>query len=112
MPEDASTTAAASQGSDAFVLKLDPALSKAAYLTYLGGSCFDSGSGLALDPAGNVWVTGTTGSSDFPLSAPFQVGGSSSFVSELSPDGSKLLFASLADGTALAMDSKGSAYVA
>jgi uncharacterized protein (TIGR03437 family) len=100
-------------GDDAFVLKLDPALSKAAYLTYLGGSCSDSGSGIALDPTGNVWVAGRTSSSDFPLNAPFQEGGGSNgFVSQLSPDGSKLLFSSLADGTSLAIDTKGFVYVA
>jgi uncharacterized protein (TIGR03437 family) len=100
-------------GDDAFVLKLDPALSKAAYLTYLGGSCSDSGSGIALDPTGNVWVAGRTSSGDFPVNAPFQGGISSSgFVSQLSPDGSKLLFSSFADGTSLAIDTKGFVYVA
>jgi uncharacterized protein (TIGR03437 family) len=101
------------EGDDAFVLKLDATLSKAAYLTYLGGSCSDSGLGLALDPTGNVWVAGRTSSGDFPLNAPFQAGGNASgFVGELSPDGSKLLFASLADGNSLAIDTSGFVYVA
>lgn len=100
-------------GADAFALKLDPTLSKAAYLTYLGGSCYDSGSSLALDPTGNVWIGGISSSADFPQSSPYQArGGSNTFVSELSLDGSKLLFSSFSDGNSVATDSKGFAYVA
>jgi uncharacterized protein (TIGR03437 family) len=101
-----------SNGADAFALKLDPTLSKAAYLTYLGGSCYDAGRWIALDPSGNVWISGATSSGDFPLNAPFQAGGSSSFVSELSPDGTKLLFSSFADGSSLALNATGSVYLA
>ncbi len=102
-----------SQGYDAFVLKLDPAFSKAAYLTYLGGSCADSASAIALDPAGNTWVAGTTNSADFPVVAPYQAKSSNGgFVSELSPDGSKLLFSSFSEGNALALDPQGFVYVA
>jgi uncharacterized protein (TIGR03437 family) len=101
-----------SNGADAFVLKLDPALSKALYLTYLGGVCFDGGNSVAIDPAGNVWVGGATGSADFPLNSPFQTAPSSGFISELSPDASKLLFSSLSDGSALAIDPKGTVYAA
>jgi uncharacterized protein (TIGR03437 family) len=91
---------------DAFVLKLDPALSSAGFLTYLGGGCNDSGRQIALDSSGNIWVTGTTASTDFPLKAPFQASPISSatggFVSELSNDGSQLLFSSFSETTALA----------
>ncbi len=55
---------------DVFVAKLNPSASGAAslvYSTYLGGSGFDRGDGVALDAAGNVYVTGQTISTDFPI---------------------------------------------
>ncbi len=55
---------------DAFISRIDPAASGAAsllYSTYLGGTAPDYGKGIALDSAGNVYVAGETGSSNFPL---------------------------------------------
>jgi hypothetical protein len=57
---------------DAFVVKLDPTGSGSSALhfsTYLGGSDADAALGIALDPAGNVCVTGYTFSPDFPTTA-------------------------------------------
>ncbi len=51
---------------DAFVLKLDPSGTEVLYATYLGGSGSDSGADIAIDEAGNVYVTGATSSADFP----------------------------------------------
>ena len=42
------------------------------YSTYLGGTGTDRAYGLAVDPDGNVVVTGLTSSSDFPLKNPAQ----------------------------------------
>ncbi len=51
---------------DAFVAKLNPAApAQLQFSTYLGGSQTDSGTGIALDTSGNVYVTGTTNSPDF-----------------------------------------------
>jgi uncharacterized protein (TIGR03437 family) len=100
---------------DAFILKLDAAFSTAGFLTYLGGGCNDSGSQIALDPSGNIWIGGSTTSPDFPLKDPFQGSGLPSsipgFVSELKGDGSQLLFSSLSQGSALALV-PGSVYLA
>ncbi|HLK63647.1 MAG TPA: SBBP repeat-containing protein [Bryobacteraceae bacterium] len=84
---------------DAFVLKLDPALATAKFLTYLGGGCQDAGTNIAIDSAGNLWVTGSAQSSDFPLLSPFQGNGSVpnssiGFVTEFNNDASKILFSS------------------
>jgi hypothetical protein len=57
---------------DIFVSKLDPAGSALVYSTYLGGSGADSGAGIAVDPYGNAYVTGTTASVDFPVMNPLQ----------------------------------------
>ncbi|HVA46390.1 MAG TPA: FG-GAP-like repeat-containing protein [Pirellulales bacterium] len=51
---------------DAFVTKLSPDGSSFVYSTYLGGSGPDVGSGIAVDAAGNAYVTGQAGSADFP----------------------------------------------
>jgi uncharacterized protein (TIGR03437 family) len=98
---------------DAFVLKLDAGLSTAGYMTYLGGGCNDAGNGIALDAAGNAWVNGTTVSPDFPLKSPFVGHGiATGFVSEMSADGSQLLFSSATDGVALAIDPMGAVHLA
>jgi hypothetical protein len=58
-------------GIDAFVVKLDPALSAAVYSTYLGGTTGDdAGRAIAVDGDGNAYVTGFTNSSDFPILFP------------------------------------------
>ena len=51
---------------DAFVTKLNEAGTALAYSTYLGGSSQDFGNGIAVDAAGNAYVTGYTSSTDFP----------------------------------------------
>jgi hypothetical protein len=64
------------QGSnDAFVTKINTNASGTAsllYSTYLGGSTYDVGYGIAVDPSGVVYVTGTTYSSDFPIINQYQ----------------------------------------
>lgn len=65
-------TANAIQGSyvggdfDAFVTKLSPAGNVLVYSTYLGGTGRDDGRGIAVDSSGNAYVTGQTGSTDYP----------------------------------------------
>jgi hypothetical protein len=56
-------------GDNAFVSKLNAAGSALLYSTYLGGSGVDEGSGIALDPAGSAYITGFTGSANFPTTA-------------------------------------------
>jgi len=76
-----------SGGWDAIVSKLNPAGSGLTYSTFLGGSQGDTGRGIALDAANNVYVTGFTTSSEFPTTAnAFQTdyaGGYDAFVSKL-----------------------------
>ena len=57
---------------DAFVTKLSSGGNTLIYSTYLGGSSDDSGYDIALDSAGNVYLTGYTYSSDFPTQNPYQ----------------------------------------
>ena len=59
-------TGAAQNFADVFVSKLNPAGSALVYSTFVGGSDMEFGNGLAVDAAGNAYVTGTTKSTNFP----------------------------------------------
>jgi hypothetical protein len=65
-PVASPTQASPAGGGDAFVTVLNPTGSAAIFSTYLGGSQQDQGNGIALDPANNIAVTGSTRSTDFP----------------------------------------------
>jgi hypothetical protein len=86
---------------DAFVTALNPTGSALLYSTYLGGSSADAGTGIAVDGSQNAYVTGQTGSSDFPVGHATQVaigGGSDAFVTEIRPAGT-LVFSTFLGGT-------------
>ncbi len=88
---------------DAFVGRLDTA-GNVVYLTYLGGAGDDVALGLAVDTLGNAYVTGSTTSTNFPLSAgalqPALAGGSDAFVTKLNPAGNGLVFSTYLGGGA------------
>jgi hypothetical protein len=84
---------------DAFVTKLNPIGSQLVYSIYLGGSASDAGFGIALDAAGNAYVTGETTSSDFPTTTVNPLNGpKDAFVTKLNSDGSGLGFSTLLGG--------------
>jgi hypothetical protein len=110
-------------GGEAFVTALNAAGSGLLYSTYLGGSGGDVGNKIAVDAAGNAYVTGNTGSSNFPITAPaFQTslagGSSDAFIAALNPTGSGLVYSTYLGGTGtdqgagIAIDAAGNAYVA
>ncbi|MDX6648476.1 MAG: hypothetical protein QOJ97_427, partial [Solirubrobacteraceae bacterium] len=108
---------------DAFVAKLNPSGNALMYATYLGGGGTDNAKGIAADAAGNAYVTGGTGSADFPTTVgAFQTSaaneGFNAFVTKLNASGSALLYSTYlggasgqSDARAIALDSAGSAYV-
>ena len=135
-------------GWTSYVAKVDPAQSGAAslvYATFLGGSGYDgyvtdaaalstqsSGSAIAVDAAGHAYVTGSTTSADFPVTAgAFQTTYTSvpsyglnanlqfghAYVTELSPDGGHLVFSTLLGGSGgdwgggIAVDAAGNVWV-
>jgi hypothetical protein len=90
---------------DCFVTKVD-AMGTLVYSTYLGGSVNDSlydnegGNAIAVDAAGNAYVTGYTWCTDFPMVNPFQganAGDYDAFVARLDPAGI-LVFSSYLGG--------------
>jgi len=105
---------------DAFVAKFNAAGSALEYSTWLGGTGNDNGLAIAIDGAGNAFVTGDTSSLNFPLTdAPqTQLKSVDAFVTKLNPAGSALLYstflggAGLEAGNAIAVDSAGDPYVA
>ncbi len=108
---------------DAFVAKLNATGSSLAYSTYLGGSSYDSGAGIAVDSSGSAWVTGYTRSSNFPTTPDaFQSatggGEADAWVANLSAAGSTLAYCTHLGGkgedagNGIAMDSGGSVWVA
>jgi hypothetical protein len=122
---------------DGFVMKLDSyaGLNANGYSTYIGGSGVDQVNAIAVDAAGNAWITGQTCSPDFPVSSASLSHGSPgapgaaelgcvAFVSELAANGLRLPVSLLLGGTpdgdllpsdignAIAFDSNGNLYVA
>lgn len=82
---------------NAFVAELNSTGSALVYCTYLGGSLLDSGQGIAVDHAGNAYVTGMTQSADFPTIHAYQSANgsatlqpSNAFVAKLNWSGSAL----------------------
>jgi hypothetical protein len=93
---------------NAFVTELNAAGTALVYSTYLGGEGMDKGLGIALDPSDNVYVTGQTTSTKFPVANPTQLnfgGGtvgqfdSDAFLSELNSTGSTLTFSTYIGGS-------------
>jgi len=110
-------------GFDGFVAKFNPTGTTLLYSTYFGGNGIDEVEGIAVDSAGNAYLTGYTLSADFPgvTAGSLQsgnAGGRDAFVAKLDPAGSALLYSTYLGGTGndlaygIAIDSSGNAYVA
>lgn len=90
------------------------------FSTYLGGTWYDEGWGIATDDKGNMYVCGLTGSTNFPVVQPFQqepVFPVDIFVSKLSPEGDQLLYSTYIGGsdyegaTSLDVDGEGNVFL-
>jgi Beta-propeller repeat len=105
---------------DAFVTKLDASGTAFIYSTYFGGNNRDTGNSVAVDALDNVYVTGSTGSINFPTMNPLQpslAGGNDAFVAKLDQSGSALHYSTYLGGSTLdigagiAVDARGNAFV-
>ena len=120
-----------------FVTKFSPDGSSLVYSTFLGGSSGDQAYGIAVDSAGEAYITGLARSPDFPITngayqticSPIPTdtpsllqpgcpgGGSSAFVTKLNSTGTGLVYSTFLGGygpgwaTAIAVDSAGRAYI-
>ncbi|HXN42446.1 MAG TPA: SBBP repeat-containing protein, partial [Myxococcaceae bacterium] len=112
-----------------FVSKFSPDGSRLIYSSYLGGGGYnESARGIAVDGAGSAYLTGYTGSRQFPVVQPIQAtyGGGmyDAFISKVSPAGDQLEFSTFFGGSgdeavwsifnprccSIAVDARGSIY--
>jgi hypothetical protein len=105
---------------DAFVVKLNSSGSAPVYSTFLGRDGNDVANGIAVDAAGQAYVTGSTNSSDFPVTpgapgSPFEF--LDVFVVRLNDSGSSVTYSKLLGGSgddvpyALALDAASNVFV-
>jgi beta-propeller repeat-containing protein len=108
-------------GVDAFLFKLNPAGSTLLYATYIGGRGDDRAAAVAVDSSGQIYLAGSTASTNFPLVAalrPVLGGTRDAFVVKLNAVGNLLLYSTYLGGsgfdaaTAIAVDAAGNAYIA
>jgi len=116
---------------DGFVVKVNTGGAELGYSTFLGGGADDYAYGVAVDSAGDAYVTGATNSANLPTVNAFQpnyAGGLcatapntfpcyDAFVAKLNPAGSALIYSTYLGGTgsdygyAIALDGSSNAYV-
>jgi hypothetical protein len=108
---------------DVFVTKLNASGSALVYSTYIGGSHWDHGYGIAIDGSGNAYVTGYTWSTDYDVTTgAFQTtnGGGGNldvFITKLNASGSSLVYSTYIGGSdedrgyGIVLDGSGNAYV-
>lgn len=103
--------------SDGFVTRLAPNGNTRLYSTFFGGGYC---SAIAVDGAGNAFLTGSTTSSDFPVKNPFQAklkGPSDAFIAKIDSSGRSLIYSTYLGGSGndsgkgIAVDDLGCAYV-
>jgi RHS repeat-associated protein len=113
------------QGGNGFVTEFNTTGTTLVYSTFLGGrsnGANDAGAGIALDAAGDAYVTGSTNSANFPTTlGAYQTTkpntGTTAFVAELNPTATTLVYSTFLGGStgeagnAIAVDRAGSAYV-
>jgi uncharacterized repeat protein (TIGR01451 family) len=116
----ASASQPTSEGQDIFISKLTPAGSSLVYSTYIGGSGSDMARALALTSSGEVFLTGTTDSANFPAGAGGMKDrglGVDAFVVRLSADGDTLVYSAVFGGdgadtpNGIAVDADDSAFI-
>jgi len=123
------TSCSCSSHPDAYVAEINPTGSAVVFSTYLGGTAADVAYALVLDSSENVYVTGYSQSTDFPVtSGAYQTttgANSAGFVTKLNSTGTALIYSTYLGGTStvtgtsceacatsIALDSAGDVYVA
>ncbi|HXW16502.1 MAG TPA: SBBP repeat-containing protein, partial [Terriglobia bacterium] len=106
---------------DAFVAEIAAGGSSLVYSSYLGGTGADFGQGIAVDPSGNAYVTGSTQSTNFPVSSnalqPNINGSQDAFVTKVNFSGEQVLYSTYLGGSAadvaqaIALDSSNDMYI-
>jgi hypothetical protein len=125
IPGACNGTCGTGASSDGFVTKISANGAALAYSSVFGGSGFDLGAAIAVDSLGNVYLTGSTGSVDFPRVGQIKhacekgcgTGGGDAFVTKINTAGTAIVYSSLIggkrddEGHGIAVDSLGNAYL-
>jgi hypothetical protein len=109
-------------GNDVYVTKFNSTGSILLYSGYIGGSGDDFLADIAVDSSGNAYITGTTSSTNFPvtvgsLDTSYNLGPDDAFVTKINDGGGSLVYSGYIggsrsdNGTGIAFDSQGNAYV-
>jgi uncharacterized repeat protein (TIGR01451 family) len=107
---------------DAFITKVNSTGTALDYSTFLGGTGGDQGNSIAIDSSGNAYVTGLTGSSNFPTTAGvfqgvFAGSYNEAFITKLNSAGTALIYSTFLGGTnadranSIAIDTSDNVYV-
>jgi fibronectin type 3 domain-containing protein/DNA-binding transcriptional ArsR family regulator len=88
---------------DGYIAKFNHNATRLLFCTYIGGTLWDTLNGMNMDPDGNIYIVGATGSDDFPLTqdAIFNKkrNHTDCYFAQLDPTGSRLLFSTLLGGS-------------
>jgi hypothetical protein len=108
-------------GADIFITKFTPGASGLLFSTYLGGTSNDEALAMVVDTTGNIYLTGSTQSPNFPVTTnAYQstlLGTTNAFVTKMAPGGSTLVFSTLFGGdqtdqaNAMTLDTAGNIYI-
>ncbi|HRS02215.1 MAG TPA: SBBP repeat-containing protein [Bacteroidota bacterium] len=105
---------------DAFISKLNAEGTSLIYSTFLGGRSYDVGYGIYVDSIENVYVSGVTGSDNFPTTQGCLKSKNTKrdfFISKINLEDNKLIYSTYLGGEsddycyAITVDDKGCAYV-
>lgn len=106
---------------DVFITKFSTVNQKIVYSTFVGGNSSENGYGIIVDNNGDAFVTGSTTSSNFPVTTNAydknQNGGIDAFAFKLSPTGSDLIYSTFVGGikddeaTCIAIDKSNAVYI-
>ncbi len=105
---------------DVVLVKIDPAGSALVFSTYIGGANEDTAYALDVDATGNIFLSGTTWSTDYPMANAIQStlsGTTDAFVTEVDPTGASISMSTYLGGSGddngfgLALDGSSNIYV-
>lgn len=115
------TTGSFGNWNDVYVAKINPNGTSLIYSTYIGGNESENANDAVLDANGNVFITGTTFSSNYPVTQgsiqQTLSGNRDAFITKLNASGSALIYSTylggnnIDDGRAISIDPSGNAYV-